>query len=249
MAQIAQPIRLLNLVMKAVPTSTPDQLPRLTANTQRQLEQLYQSLLAPVEAHLKPYSRLIIVPHGGLLHYLPFHALHDGRAYLIERFEVGYLPSASLLHYTAGYEKRPGPDRQAAAFGYDYQRQLPFAPQEAKAIAAMLAGQAITDESATRDQFQSISRTAAVLHLATHGDFNPENPLFSGLALADGALCTLDIFNLRLNASLVTLSACQTGRSLVTGGDELLGLMRAFLYAGAASLVLSHWRVAVPDVT
>jgi hypothetical protein len=78
---------------------------------------------------------------------------------------------------------------------------------------------------------------------ATHGEFRPDNPLFSGLALADGWLTTLDIFNLRLQASLVTLSACQSGQSQVGGGDELLGLMRAFLYAGAASLVLSLWAV------
>src|SRR6185503_18037582 len=59
----------------------------------------------------------------------------------------------------------------------------------------------------------------------------------------DGWLTTLSIFHLPLNASLVTLSACQTGRSVIGGGDELLGLMRAFLYAGAASLVLSLWAV------
>jgi len=82
-----------------------------------------------------------------------------------------------------------------------------------------------------------------ILHLAAHGDFRPDNPLFSGLAVADGWLTTLDIFNLRLAASLVTLSACQTGRSVVGGGDELLGLMRAFLSAGTASLALSFWAV------
>jgi CHAT domain-containing protein len=81
------------------------------------------------------------------------------------------------------------------------------------------------------------------LHLATHGEFRADNPLFSGLALAGGWLTTLDIFNLHLNADLVTLSACQTGRSLVGGGDELFGLMRAFLAAGAASLVATFWTV------
>ena len=86
-----------------------------------------------------------------------------------------------------------------------------------------------------------------MLHLATHGDFRADNPLFSGLALADGSLTTLDCFNLRLRASLVTLSGCQTGRSVVSGGDELLGLTRALLSAGAASLVLSLW--AVEDIS
>ena len=82
-----------------------------------------------------------------------------------------------------------------------------------------------------------------MLHVATHGEFRPDNPLFSGLELAGGWLTTLDIFNLRLQASLVTLSGCQTGRSVVGGGDELLGLMRALLYAGAQSVVLSLWAV------
>jgi CHAT domain-containing protein len=83
-----------------------------------------------------------------------------------------------------------------------------------------------------------------MIHLACHGDFHPDNPLFSGLALQDGWLTTLEIFNWRLSASLVTLSACQTGRGVVGGGDDLAGLMRAFLSAGARTLVLSQWAVA-----
>ena len=67
--------------------------------------------------------------------------------------------------------------------------------------------------------------------------------MFSGIFLEDGALTTLDVFNLQLNASLVTLSACETGRNVISGGDELLGLMRAFLSAGAQSLLMSLWRV------
>jgi CHAT domain-containing protein len=60
-------------------------------------------------------------------------------------------------------------------------------------------------------------------------------------------LSTLDVFELPLQASLVTLSACETGRHVVGGGDEILGLTRAFLAAGAASLLISHW--AVEDVS
>jgi CHAT domain-containing protein len=93
------------------------------------------------------------------------------------------------------------------------------------------------------DHIRELAAECRILHVAAHGDFRPDNPLFSGLALADGWLTTLDIFNLQLNASLVTLSACQTGRSVVSAGDELLGLMRAFLSAGAASLALSLWAV------
>jgi CHAT domain-containing protein len=87
------------------------------------------------------------------------------------------------------------------------------------------------------------SRHARLIHIAAHGVFRPDAPLFSSIELADGPLTTADIFNLNLHTDLVTLSACETGRSVVGGGDELAGLMRAFLYAGAAGLLVSQWRV------
>ena len=99
------------------------------------------------------------------------------------------------------------------------------------------------EDQATQAEFRRIVPECHTLHLAAHGDFRFDNPLFSGLILADGWLTTMDIFNLRLKASLVTLSACQTGRNVIGGGDELLGLMRAFLGAGAASVVLTLWAV------
>ena len=120
---------------------------------------------------------------------------------------------------------------------------MPFAAQEARSIADAFHGEALIEDLATSRRLTELAPTYRTIHLAAHGDFRPDNPLFSGLALEDGWLTTFDIFNLRLNASLVTLSACQTGRNVNSGGDELLGLMRAFLYAGAASLVLSLWPV------
>jgi CHAT domain-containing protein len=106
-----------------------------------------------------------------------------------------------------------------------------------------MGGLAVIGEEATRAEVQRLSPGKRVVHFASHGEFRGDQPLFSGLTLADGWLTTLDVFNMRLNAQLVTLSACQTGRSMVAGGDELIGLMRAFLYAGARSLVLSLWEV------
>jgi CHAT domain-containing protein len=82
-----------------------------------------------------------------------------------------------------------------------------------------------------------------VIHLATHGEARLDNPMFAHLKLADGQLSMVDIFNLPLQGTLVTLSACETGRSVVAGGDELIGLSRGFLYAGAKTLVQSLWRV------
>jgi CHAT domain-containing protein len=239
LAAVQSTHRLLRLNLDAVPHSTLPRLAGLTANAQALLHRLYQGLVAPLDAALRSYPRWIVVPYGPL-HYLPFQALYDGAEYLVERHEISYLPGASLLRFCLE-------PRQAAAgvavFGHSFSGQLPNAVQEALEIHAILGGDLYVEREATPACFRAIAGQRQALHLAAHGSFRPDNPLFSGLALAEGWLTTLDIFNLRLNASLVTLSACQTGRSTVGGGDELLGLMRALLYAGAASLVLTLWTV------
>lgn len=232
-------LQLLWLNMGLVPGSSPSRLSHLTTNARGLLGQLYDSLVAPLADVLARYPQLIIVPHGPL-HYLPFHALHDGQSYLLEKHLISYLPGASLLRYC--HEARPEAT-DTVAVGHSYEGALPHAVEEARSIAAIFGGQALLEEEATPAQLWEAAANCRILHLATHGDFRPDNPLFSGLALAGRWLTTLDIFSLRLGASLVTLSACQTGCNVVGGGDELLGLMRAFLYAGAASLVLSLWAV------
>jgi CHAT domain-containing protein len=196
-------------------------------------------LLEPIYEHLDKFHQLIIVPHG-VLHYLPFHALFDGNSYLVERFPISYLPGSSFLgHYlntkTAG--------QGILSLGHSYQGQLPNAVLEADKIARLFNTEPLLEEDALLGCLQDLVSGKQVLHFACHGEFYPNNPLFSGLSLEDGWLTTLDVFNLRIPASLVTLSACETGRIVVGGGDELLGIMRAFLTAGAASLVLSHWAV------
>jgi CHAT domain-containing protein len=80
-----------------------------------------------------------------------------------------------------------------------------------------------------------------VLHFATHGVFRHDNPLFSALKMSEEWLTVNDIYNLKLNCWLVTLSACDTGINAVSQGDELLGLVRGFLNAGANSLIVSLW--------
>lgn len=240
---VQQKLQLLWLNLRSVPRSTEKQLDHLTRNAQTVLQQLHDQLLKPVAKHLSGYEKWIIVPHGPL-HYLPFHALHNGQQYLIETAEISYLPGSSMLRFCHESPKGEGP---LVAVGHSYNGRLPHAVAEASEIAARWSGQAFLEEAATIMQIGPTLANSQILHLATHGDFRADNPLFSGLALADGWLTTIDIFNLKLKASLVTLSACQTGRSVIGGGDELLGLMRAFLGAGAASLIASFW--AVEDQT
>ncbi len=240
LSHIQQLVRLLWLNLKAVPQGVArDQIASMTANAKGLLQSLYRLLLTPLEGVLARHEQWIVVPHGPL-HYLPFHALHDGQSYALEQHEISYLPGASLLRYCR--EAQPAPSG-TFILGYSSSGRLPYTIHEARAIADVFGERPCLEGEATLARLQRDAGTCRAVHLAAHGEFRPDNPLFSGLALADGWLTTLDIFNLRLQASLVTLSACQSGQSQVGGGDELLGLMRAFLYAGAASLVLSLWAV------
>jgi CHAT domain-containing protein len=158
----------------------------------------------------------------------------------VEQHEFSYLPGASFLRFCLEAADNDGPP---AAFGYTLEGRLPFAAREAQSVASLVGGSAWIEGQASRSNVYQAAASARILHMATHGEFRADNPLFSGLALADGLLTTLDVFNLRMRCSLVTLSACQTGQSVVSGGDELLGLMRAFLYAGASSLALALWPI------
>jgi CHAT domain-containing protein len=239
LASIQRWLQLLWHNLKTVPGSTLERIPDLARNAQGLLQRLYQCLIAPMDEMIASHPQLIIVPHGPL-HYLPFHALHDGLHYLIQQHEISYLPSSSILHYC---RQLPANGSGLLAVGHSLNGRLPYTVHEAQTVAALWNSQPCVEDQATLEHLRTASPACQVLHLAAHGDFRADNPLFSGLALADGWLTTFEVFNLHLQASLVSLSACQTGRSVVGGGDELLGLMRAFLYAGAKSLVLSQWAV------
>lgn len=237
--EILEATQHLWLNLSTVPRSLYRQIDGLTAHAQAMLHRLYVALLRPLEGELSRHQRVIVVPHGHL-HYVPFHALYDGTAYVVETHEISYLPSANLLRYCC--EPQTSGDGYLIV-GHSNGGRLPYAVQEARAVSGILGAQPMLEDGATLEKVQDAVRNCRLLHVAAHGEFRADEPLFSGLVLADGALTTLETFNLRLVASLVTLSACQTGRSVVGGGDELLGLMRAFLYAGASSLVLSLWTV------
>ena len=237
LGEIEKLVRMYWLNLQSVPGASAEQAAGLSAQSLGVLERLHQALLHPVMESLDTPKELIIVPHG-VLHYLPFHALYDGSRHLVERHAVSYLPSASLLSHRA----RPVPeDGHVAVFGHSSGGKLPHAEREAQAVAASFGQEATVGHEANRANLVERARGARIVHVATHGEFRRDSPMFSGLYLDDGWLTALDVFSMQLSASLVTLSACETGRHVVGGGDELLGLMRAFLYAGAASLVLSLW--------
>jgi len=215
---------------------------RLLADAQRELGALHDLVLAPLAPAIGPAERLIVVPHGPL-HAVPFAALWDGSSgrYVVEALEVQSVPSASLL-------ARVSEPAGGAAEGRPLVVGVPdaFAPQigaEATRLAAALGGRLVLGDEASAERVIGAAADAGIVHLACHGRFSAENPLASGLKLADRWLTVRDIYALRLRASLVTLSGCDTGRSVVGDGDELVGLVRGFFVAGAASLLMSLWLV------
>jgi CHAT domain-containing protein len=193
---------------------------------------------------------LTIVPFGRL-HKLPFHALHDGLHFLIENYQVNYLPASSLLLHTGVQESNHAASDRAVTsakapliFGFSGNGHLPRVHDEAEAVAELLDGHCYLEEEATIARLIEQVPGSPIIHLATHGESRLDAPNFSHVRLADGQLNAIDAFSLDLSqCELVTLSGCETGLALSSGGDEQLGLGRAFLAAGATSMVMSLWQV------
>lgn len=218
----------------------------------RLLNKLYDLLIAPV-ANLLPMQSgyLTIVPYGPL-HALPFHALHDGSHFLVENFQINYLPASNMLMHLGRLQYEDAHDRidafmsskQPIVFGYSGNGHLQRTVDEAKMLAEMLGGRCYIEGEATIARLIEQAPNSPIIHIATHGQSRLDAPNFSYVLLADGQLNAIDAFNLDLKGcELITLSGCETGLSLSGGGDEQLGLGRAFLAAGASSLLMSLWPV------
>jgi CHAT domain-containing protein len=210
------------------------------------LGKLGNQLLEPIWEKLSGLDTLNIIPHGPL-HALPFQALrHDGR-FLIETHAVSYAPSAAVLNYCWNKPSRQGKerpfDRVPLLVGVPDERATQVS-QEIQALAALMSGSTVLlGEAATLEGVRMAAPNCGLLHLAAHGLFRPEAPLLSSIHLTDQWMAVQDVYDLDLKASLVTLSACETGLGHDEGGDEMVGLVRGFLHAGANSLLVSLWMV------
>jgi CHAT domain-containing protein len=226
-------------------------------DTHRALKALHRSLIAPVAKWLptSPGHRIIIVPHGPLA-LVPFAALEDSRgAPLIERHTLSYVPSLSVSSFLARDDRADGtgalivadpPPPRATKLP-----RLPASVQEGRRIATHLSElkpTLLSGPAATEAAVKQRSRSARLLHFATHGLVSETAPLTSSLVLApgegdDGFLRVDEVLWLDLNADLVVLSGCSTGAGKLSG-DGILGLSRAFLFAGTPSLVVTQWDIA-----
>ena len=245
-----------NVVTRSNLTSTPPQY--------RELKELHQLLIKPIEDLLptNPDEPVIFVPTDALF-YLPFAALVDEEGkFLIEKHTIVMSPAITVLETTHKQRQNlsssaqdivivgnPQMPKLATSPGEEPQplASLRYAEKEAIEIAKMFNTSALIGANATESTVVERLKTARIIHFATHGIVDNIQPLNSSVALTpggseDGLLTADEIFDLKLNAELVVLSACDTGLGRLTG-DGMIGLSRSFLNTGVPSLVMSLWAI------
>lgn len=213
---------------------------------------LYDILIKPIAPFIEGAKYIGIIPHGAL-HYLSFASLKNDAGYFIEQQPIFYSPSASVLKYTFARRRKEKNVRVLAignpdlgSFNYD----LPLSEMEVNSMKWNFADiDVLTRGEAKESWLLENIGNYGIIHIASHGEFDDINPLFSALKLvrdvtADGNLETNEIFSLNIKADLITLSACQTGLGQITKGDEIIGMNRAFFYAGTHSIISSLWRIS-----
>jgi len=213
---------------------------------------LRKVLLDPIrnDGHLSSIHQLLIVPDG-VLNYVPFAALPvAANRFLGEEFTVSYLPAAAALARDRGTSG--GTTLLAMA---PSGAKLPNAPIEVREIGKLFgsSSRVVVGKAATKTLFKQIAGDYDYLHLATHGSLNRNAPSLSAIELepdkeSDGRLELYEIAGMKLHARLVTLSACETALgkgyfSETPGGDEFVGITRAFLSAGGQNVLASLWAV------
>ena len=221
--------------------------------------ELYRIILEPF-VKSSDATKLTIIADGAL-NYIPFGALNtsgSGTSYLIEKHSVSYASSATLLEQLNG--SSPATDVLAFAPSFDgtvevdtdRSKLLPL-PHNKKEVAQVLhsfSGKSFLDGSATLKNFKAELHNFGVLHFATHAIFNDALPEYSYLAFSqtgnengDDVLFTADLYNLKTDAALVTLSACETNIGELRRGEGFLSLARGFFFSGAKSIASTLWKV------
>lgn len=243
------------------------QHPTQEQNQAKSLQQLYQLLITPIVDNLPtdPNQHVIFIPQNELF-LVPFAALQDTQGkYLVEKHTILTAPAIQVLELTNEQLHKVflasvkdaivvgNPTMPSVLLKYGAKAQklpnLPGALKEAEAIAPLLHTKLLTGNEATKAAVLARIPKAKIIHLATHSLFDDFQGLQSAIALApdnkdNGLLTAEEILNLKLNANLVVLSACNTGRGRITG-DGVIGLSRSLISAGTPSVIVSLW--SVPD--
>lgn len=228
------------------------------------LQKLHSFLIEPIADLLpnNPENHVIFIPHKSLF-LIPFAALQDTKdKYLIQKHTISTAPAIQVLDFT--YQLRQKVSGKGALVvgnptiepqvsrNYEIQ-QLVGAEQEAKEIAQILNTKAIIGDQPTKSNILQRMPNARIIHLATHGLLDDVKKLGipGAIVLApagkdNGLLTASEILDLKLNAELVVLSACDTGQGKLTG-DGVVGLSRSLITAGAPSIIVTLWKI--PDTS
>ncbi len=223
---------------------------------QDEWQQEFGKFVEPIASWSDEGDTVWFVPHD-VLHHVPLHALKVEGHYLIDRNPVCYTPSASVMKYCHAHRK----DRRetAVVFG-DSVNDLSHAREEARNVAKLFGTSPYLGNHATKlavkTTFEKAGDDLDIVHFACHGYFNKSEPLESGIVLAaeqsdaqsnsaspTDVLTARELLQLEMRVTLLTLSACETGINERRPGDELIGLARSLIYAGAQSVMVSLWAV------
>ncbi len=212
------------------------------------LSDLWQSLIAPLEGRLQTKARLLISPTRGLFN-LPFAACYDphSQRYLIERWCVQMIPSATILGYCRGQETGNLPPLLVEYPGEpDQPDYLSYVKREITALHMRLPrAEILSEQDATYENVLENAPGRNLIHIASHAHYDAQEPLASGVYLSQRRQLRASDLYLRqkyLQGTTVILSACSSGRGRSVGWD-ILGLNSAFLYAGAVGIVGGLWQV------
>jgi CHAT domain-containing protein len=223
---------------------------------------LYDALLGSFDRKLTGVRHLIVVPDASLWQ-VPFQALQSPRGrFLIEERAMSYSPSLSAL--AALHERRSrrttaspfilalGDPTNAAA------ERLPEAAREVQSLGRLYGSgrsAVFVAAEATEASFRGAVSSASIVHIATHGVLDDNNPMYSHLKLAgndangDARLEAWELLDLEINADVAVLSACQTASGAIGGGEGVVGLSWALFAAGASTAVVSQWEVDSASTT
>ena len=218
---------------------------------QRICEELYRILFTPVKTLIGNKTTIGIIPHRSLF-YLPFQALKGEDGFLVDQYNLFYVPSASVYSYCLG--KNRGNQESYLGFGNPSFEgkdlpSLPLSAEEVKIAAQNFPyNDVFIDKEATETKFKEICSDFDVIHLSTHGLADDQRPLYSMICLAkdeknNGEVRAYEVFSLDLKANLVALGACETGLGKLSEAEGLIGLVRSFLYAGTPTVIASLWSV------
>lgn len=219
-------------------------------------ELLYRELLAPFRDQMKGKTIVGIVPDGPLWN-LPFQALvtPEGK-HLIEQLAVFYTPSLTTLRETGRLYRTPPPGGPTLLAIGPARSDIPLAAAEVRELARLYGSgsKVLIGDEALETRWKQEAPRYRILHVATHGILNSNNPMYSYLELkadsaSDGMLETREILDLDLHAELAVLSACETARGETRSGEGLVGMGWAVIMAGTPSVVVSQWKVDSASTT